>query len=208
MWDGNVTDADKFGGFYAGVTDSAYFDWLSEYDTPSQKIGRGSFVQQVVDPSPPSSTSLSDGQIQAEIAKLLDSGTLPANSADSLYMVHFPSGVSITSPDGGGSCEIFCAYHGTFTHKGQDVFYGVVPDQGGACAGGCGFNATQFENTTEVASHELIEAVTDCAVGLATTAGPPLAWYDSANGEIGDICNGSAGSAGGYTVQLEWSNKN
>jgi len=39
-----------------------------------------------------------------------------------------------------------------------------------------------------VASHELVEATTDPAAGLATTFAPPLAWYDRAFGEIGDIC--------------------
>ena len=57
---------------------------------------------------------------------------------------------------------------------------------------------------------ELIEAVTDPAVGIATTFGPPLAWYDRTNGEIGDICNGQQGTTTGngrsYVIQLEFSN--
>lgn len=62
-----------------------------------------------------------------------------------------------------------------------------------------------------VASHELIEAVTDPAVGLASTFAAPLAWYDRTNGEIGDICNGQQGTTVGgdgvtYTIQLEFSN--
>ncbi len=57
----------------------------------------------------------------------------------------------------------------------------------------------------------MIETVTDCEVGLATTNAPPLAWYDNTNGEIGDICNAQQGSiAGGdgqtYVVQTEFSN--
>jgi len=76
---------------------------------------------------------------------------------------------------------------------------------------GCGGN-TWFNNQTSVASHELIETITDAEVGLATVVGKPLAWYDSANGEIGDICNASQGSFTGadgktYTVQTEWSNQ-
>jgi hypothetical protein len=54
--------------------------------------------------------------------------------------------------------------------------------------------------------NQLVEAVTDAAVGLATTFGPPLAWYDRVNGEIGDICNALQGQVAGFTVQLEWSN--
>ena len=52
--------------------------------------------------------------------------------------------------------------------------------------------------------------MTDAQVGIATVIGPPLAWYDSTNGEIGDICNAQQGSytANGttYTIQLEFSN--
>ena len=47
-------------------------------------------------------------------------------------------------------------------------------------------------------------------MGIATVFGPPLAWYDLTNGEIGDICNGQQASyvANGttYTIQLEFSN--
>jgi hypothetical protein len=58
----------------------------------------------------------------------------------------------------------------------------------------------------------MIEAVTDAEVGLATVNGPPLAWYDSTNGEIGDICNGqqqaiTGGDGHTYTVQQQFSNQ-
>jgi hypothetical protein len=105
----------------------------------------------------------------------------------------------------------FCAYHGTYVRNGVNVNYGVIPDQGGGCAGGCGRNAQRVNNMDSVASHELVEAVTDPAVGLATTFAAPLAWYDRTNGEIGDICNGQQGTTVGgdgvtYTIQLEFSN--
>jgi hypothetical protein len=75
---------------------------------------------------------------------------------------------------------------------------------------GCG-NGTRYQNETSVSSHELIEAVTDAEVGLATTSAPPLAWYDNTNGEIGDICNAQQATVTGgdsrtYTVQREFSN--
>jgi uncharacterized membrane protein len=63
-----------------------------------------------------------------------------------------------------------------------------------------------------VTSHELIESVTDRDVGLATTVGYPLAWYDTAGGEIGDICHQQfatvvGGDGNTYSVQKQWSNK-
>ena len=54
--------------------------------------------------------------------------------------------------------------------------------------------------------HSRVEATTDPAVGLATVFGPPLAWYDPNNGEIGDICNAIQGTSAGFVVQKEWSN--
>jgi hypothetical protein len=102
---------------------------------------------------------------------------------------------------------VFCAYHNTFVHNGQNVYYGVMPDLGGACASGCG-TGSQLENTTSASSHEMIESVTDPDVGLAQNLAAPLAWYDEANGEIGDICVGQDATVAGYTVQTEWSNAN
>jgi len=206
FWNNKVQFQSQLNDFYKAVADSAYYDWLSEYNTPTQTIGRGSLLGSLVDPTPPTSTSLTNVDIQTELGKLIDAGKVPAPTADTLYMVHFPPGVSIDL-DGSGSCVVFCAYHNTFVHNGVNVYYGVMPDQGGSCAGGCGSDPSLFNNLTSVSSHELIESVTDAAVGLATTVGPPLAWYDQTNGEIGDICNAEQGSIAGYTVQKEWSNK-
>lgn len=209
-WGGsNVSFASELNGFYSAVTNSAYFDWLSEYNTPTQQIGRGSFAGAVDDTSV-AGTSLSDAQIQQEIGRLVSTGKVPAADDNTIYMVHFAPGVSISMSDGSQSCVQFCAYHSTFTQGGRNIYYGIIPDQNaGGCASGCG-GGTAFENTTSTTSHELIEAVTDAAVGLATTNGPPLAWYDTKNGEIGDICvtgTSYTGVVAGYTVQKEWSNK-
>ncbi|KAJ3325080.1 hypothetical protein HDU76_013242 [Blyttiomyces sp. JEL0837] len=81
----------------------------------------------------------------------------------------------------------------------------------GACKGGCGSSSITFNNLCSVASHELAESISDPAVGIATALGPPLAWYDPNNGEIGDICNGQHGTFLGsdgvtYTVQKLWLN--
>jgi hypothetical protein len=156
-------------------------------------------------------TTLTDAQVQAELTRLINAHLIPAPTANTYYPVHFPAGVSITDSAGNKSCVIFCAYHGTYSLNGVNVNYGVIPDQGGGCAGGCGANAVQANNLTSVSSHELVEATTDPAVGLATVYGPPLAWYNANKGEIGDICNGqqatvTLGDGKSYVVQKEWSN--
>jgi len=82
---------------------------------------------------------------------------------------------------------------------------------GSGCDAGCGTATTTFQNVTSVASHEAVECMTDAEIGIATVVGPPIAWYDSTNGEIGDICNAQQGTVTGadgvaYTVQAEFSN--
>jgi hypothetical protein len=62
----------------------------------------------------------------------------------------------------------------------------------------CSSNFSSFEALTVTASHELCEAMTDPIPGQG--------WYDSQNGEIGDICAWKTKKIGQYTVQQEWSN--
>ncbi|KAI9354127.1 hypothetical protein DFJ73DRAFT_923788 [Zopfochytrium polystomum] len=202
LW-GSAAYASNLVGFYTGVVNSTYYDMLSQYSS----IGRGSYKGSLTLTGLPSKTSLDDANdIQPYLRSLVSAGTLKPN-ANSYYPIHFASG---------GSCVYFCAYHGTIDisdiYSGTKyLFYGVMPDQGGSCAGGCGSASTTFQNLCSVSSHELVEATTDPAVGVATTYAAPLAWYNQANGEIGDICNAQQGTTVGgngvtYTVQKEWSN--
>ncbi len=147
---------------------------------------------------------------QSNLNGLFSAGKLPAPTAHAYYPVHFNAGVSVSDTGGAKSCVTWCAHHGTYTRNGVNVNYGIIPDQGGSCSGGCGSNAQRFNNLTSVASHELVEATTDPAVGLATTYAPPLVWYNKTYGEIGDICNAQQATitvgAASYVVQTEWSN--
>ncbi len=208
-------------GFYAAVTNSTHMDWLSEYDTnikavdgstgTNQHIGRGTVDAKDYTITPSiTSKNITDDDIQAELNKQIDAGKLPAPDDNTIYMIHFPLGVHIDL-GGAGSCSVFCAYHSTLTKSGKSVYYSVLPylGTGSGCEGGCG-SGTLLANHTSVASHELIEAVTDGEIGLVTgSIGKPAAWYDATNGEIGDICNASQGILPGttYTVQKEWSNQ-
>jgi hypothetical protein len=201
--------------FYAQSTASAWFSWQSEYNTPTQAIGLGSFIEkvQITPAAARNGSTITDASIESELSAQIGAGILPPPDLNTLYMINFPQGKRINL-DGTLSCVSggFCAYHSTFVRSGVDVFYGVLPDMspGSGCDRGCG-TSTQFNNQTSVASHELAEAVTDAAVGLATTFAPPLAWYDPNFGENGDICNAQQGTILGtdgitYTVQRLWSN--
>ena len=212
--------------FYPAITNSAYFDWLSEYNTvgktpgTNQGIGRGTYGGTfTITPSRcpgGSNCTLSTANIANELTAQINAGNLPVPDTDAqgnviaMYMIDFPPGITERSPSGSRSCQAggFCAFHYTTTLNGKIVPFGVHPDlSDGICPTGCG-GGTALQNAEAVHSHELIEAVTDAEVGLATVVGPPLAWYDpnTGCGEIGDICNGMQGTIAGKTVQLEWSN--
>jgi hypothetical protein len=223
------TTSPTMGNFFADITGSGsgLNSLLQQYNTPvsggtGQTFGFGTFAGlfQIVPAAGNNGSTITDAQIQSELLSQITAGHLPAPVLDAggnpntIYMIYFPPGKTI-SQGGSSSCVAggFCAYHGTTSNlfAGKNVLYGVLPDMqpGSGCATGCG-TSTTFGNYTSVTSHELVEAMTDAFVGIATVFGPPLAWYDQTNGEIGDICNGQQGSytANGttYTIQLEFSN--
>jgi hypothetical protein len=204
-WSAGVAHQTELDAFYASFPSSSFYDMLAQY----RSIGRGTSGTSFV--ANQSSTTVSDADIQAALRAMFDAGQVAKPDANSYYPVHFPPGVSVTDPSGDRSCVQFCAYHGTFQYNGLDVSYGVIPDQGGGCAGGCGSNFQRVNNLTSVASHELVEATTDPGVGLAAGYASPLAWYDQTNGEIGDICNAQqvtifAADGSTLVVQKEFSN--
>jgi hypothetical protein len=204
-WNASIQNQSGINGFYQAITQSSYLDWLSEYNTSKASIGRGSFAGAVVDTGAPAGTSLSDQDIQTELARLLDAGALPAPDPSTLYMVYFPAGVSI-SMDSNQSCQQFCAYHGTFKKGSTPIYYGVMPDFSGPCAS-CGGGADKLQNTTIVSAHELIEAITDPGIGLANASNDAsfLGWYDDQGGEIGDVCQTEHAMVAGYAVQKGYS---
>jgi len=225
------TSSPSMATFYQGVLTSSYVDWLNEYDTTApaptprteQVIGRGRFRAQVtIAPSPANNGStIDDTQLQAELSAQIAAGALPppthdaAGNTNTYYAVFFPPGKVITQ-DGFATCTDLCAYHGTIADAGGagEVYYGVHHDlqPGSGCEVGCGSASTVFDRQTEIASHELVEAITDPEVGLAFAPGPPFAWFDlDLNEEIGDLCTGLAAPVVGgdgvtYNVQKEFSN--
>jgi hypothetical protein len=221
------TTSPTMGNFFADITSTGLISLMQQYNTnisggTGQVFGNGTFAGlfQIVPSAANNGSTITDTQIQSELLAQINAGHLPGPTNDALgnpntlYMIYFPPGKTI-SQGGSNSCQAggFCAYHGTTssTLNTKHVLYGVLPDMqaGSGCSTGCG-TSTVFGNYTSVTSHELVEAMTDADVGIATTFAAPLAWYDMTNGEIGDICNGQQGSytANGttYTIQLEFSN--
>lgn len=212
FWGRGVAGMHETEEFYERLASprSRLYGTLGEYDTkePSQRLGRAEFVDAIVDADAPQMSLISDTEVRAELARLLDLGRLPANSnGDRIYMLHFPPGMAIEQ-GGSLSCQAFCAYHNSFRHNGALVYYAVMPDHGsGGCERGCG-NQSALQNMFVSASHELVEAATDADVGEASVVGPPLAWYDSMSGENADICAAfPPAHEGGFSMTNAWSNQ-
>lgn len=167
------TTLDEFFNF---VVQSSLIDQLSEYNTPTQTIGRGFHTASLLvtaDPGP----LQDDVQIQDFLHNQIASSALPAADVNTVYFVFMPQGTTVTL-QGAQSCRDFCGYH-SVTSDG--IFYAV--DTYDDCAG-CQFvPGDTVASSTVVASHEFCEAITD----------PELnAWFDDNTGnEIGDICEGS-----------------
>jgi hypothetical protein len=179
---------------------------VAEYTGPGGKtIHPGVYAGEKLISGEPGA-SIDDTQIKSTIQSWVNAGLVPAPSLDLVYVIYFPQGTSVKmGPD--GSCTQFCGYHSTIqttSGTGGLIRYVVMPHPD--CAG-CKFEPTVQDSVTVVASHEFWEAATDADVGLATSLGPPLAWYDQANGENGDICAGDPNATLlGYRVQTAWSN--
>jgi len=212
FWGQNV-DADvrsNIGPFYANILNSGYIDWLSQYDTglaavdgragTGQTISRGSYAGAITIAPANKSATLTDAMIQRELSAQIAAKRLPPADANTLYMVYFPAGVSISLPDGSHSCRDFDAYHEGFTKSGAPVYYGVFPD--------CG---TGFSDLGVTSSHETIEAVTDPFPTNGTHPAYPQAWNSATGDEISDLCDGVRAScvtgASGLVSEVEpgWS---
>ena len=202
--------------FFQGVTDSAHLDWLSEYDTaglnripdlPAQAIGRGRFIGQTTISPVNRGLTISETEVAAELDRQLSSGALPPPQLDSagqvrtLYAMFFPETITLTlGGTVGGEPGGFCAYHSTIQHSGRAVPYMVLPDfESHHFDGHCGDDALLFNNFTSVTAHELLESITDPAVGVGPPVGAP-AWLDYNTGlEIADICQTVAQPQGSIT---------
>jgi hypothetical protein len=179
--------------FFDFILASALLDQLAEYSVPGKQIGRGTRVGTATLTTPELGKSIQDSAIQKMLQQEISAGTtLPAPTPDTVYFVMLPPGVQVIQ-GGGASCQVFCGYHDAINGS---IFYAVMPYP--ACSG-CTGGLSAFDALTSTTSHELCEAITDPVPGQG--------WYDDNNGEIGDICAWKTRSLGGYTIQLEWSNK-
>jgi hypothetical protein len=178
--------------FFDYILTSALMDQLGEYSVPGNSIGHGKRTGTVTLTAPAPNSSVEDSAIQQLLQQEIAAKNLPAPGPHSLYFFFLPPGVQVVL-GGSASCREFCGYHDSTS---DNIFYAVMPYPG--CSG-CTGGLAVADALTSTTSHELSEAITDPVPGQG--------WYDDNNGEIGDICAWRTRTLGGYTIQLEWSNK-
>lgn len=213
----NSTTVKDIGGFYTAMLNSTYMDWLTEYNTnitsidgragTNQTLGRGSFLGSVTIAPAKMGNRIQDADIQTELEHQIELHVLPAPDEDTLYIVYFPPGVSLTI-DNMASCSSFCAYHEGFKSATKgNIFYGAMPDIGGSCAFSCGGT---FDDLSRISSHEMVEAITDAFPTAGSSPAYPQAWNATDGNEIGDLCSGTSTEVRGpsrtYSVQQEFAN--
>ena len=202
--DVNKVTVTNIGPFFSGLVNSTFVDQLKQYSTnltavngqagTRQTIGRGTFKGQYKITPIHKRTSLTDAAVQYELRAQIAAGHLPAANQNTLYMVYFPSYITITA----GklvSCRDFAAYHSASpTTVGSNLFYGVMPD--------CGLG---FAAHTISSAHEFAEALTDGIPTPGSHPAYPQAWNTSGGYEIGDLCEGTrstlVANAKRYTIQ-------
>lgn len=203
-----LTGRRSMSSFLGGITNSKYLDWLSEYDTPMQHIGRGTLegVYTIHPPRAADGARVTSAQIASVLRTAISTGQIPKPTTSRMYVLFFRSGQTISTTFG-NSVDNFCAYHDTMASGAATAYFAVIPYE--LRSRGCRPAATSFDSVTTIVSHELVEGITDPGVGLNR-----VAWYDRNNGEIADICAGisspaaiTGGDGARYVVQREWSNR-
>jgi hypothetical protein len=162
---------------------------------------------------------IDDSDIQTWLAGKLNGNDMawPVADSNTVYVLHYPAGTTITSMGPMGtekSCQAFGGYHSNITldpnHGDQNVAYAVVP----RCGDFNGF--TGVDAVTAAESHELLEASTDpypqVEPAYASCDDAHLYWlFALGGGETGDMCAQFPGAFTEfdglpYLVQRTWSN--
>ncbi len=175
----------------------------SYWTTISQEYGVGSLTiaPTVVATETPPTT---DDAIQSLVtAHAGGTGGWPANTANTIYAIFLPDGVTETF-GGGTSCVDFGGYH---DETQNSVVYAVMP----RCAS---MTFPGLEDVTLATSHEFLEASTDphpgSAPGFNQIDDEDAIWQLMPGAELGDMCEFARASfqplVGSFFVQRTWSN--
>jgi len=185
-------------GYLNSIVNSSYMDMLTN---AGYGVYRGSFTPGKIDlTSFNSAYYLTDDMIRNYLEADIHNGALQAPDSNRLYVVFVEPGVAVMDGSGATSKAKFLGFHNAFA--GTDAYgnaatihYAMV-DYPGGVVGNTGIPwLAPLNELTQVASHELAEAVTD--------PNPSSGWDDHQLefGEVGDIANGRTVWLNGYAVQ-------
>jgi hypothetical protein len=212
--DAERTQLETFGSM---ISSTPWWDQVTNgyCDARGKCIGHGSSAGTVHLPATAAGSSYDDtsqattSTLKSFIDGNITSKAFPAPTANTLYMIYFPSTTTVTL-DGAQSCMQFGGYHNatTATSNGVTFAYAVIP----RCSSDEG-------ELTLSASHELIEAATDPFI--SSNPNDPYSGYGSmssawdvlSGGEVGDRCFSSLSdpseseyTESGFVVQRSFSN--
>ena len=142
-------------------------------------VGEGISADAVVVPEE-APARISDSQIQKWLVKLLTDGKLEKPTPNTVYVIFYPSGTTVTENGSGTSCLQFGGYHFEVDFEGQSVSYAIIPR--------CG----DLDALTSTVTHELIEATTDpfpqSEPAYSMPSEEDVVWAVASGGEVGDLC--------------------
>jgi hypothetical protein len=182
---------------FSGVEGTSFLGIAGQY-MRGGSIDSAYLPSNYADPSSPPTRKPRVSAIVAEACKVIGAHGLAADPA-AIYFVFastFPGGVN------------YCAWHSYGTCNGVTIQVAYMPNTTGiaGCDPGDLYSCNGYSQGTRslanVASHELMEAITDPTLS---------AWYDPAGSEIGDKCAWQFSSCvslttGSFQLQEEWSN--
>jgi hypothetical protein len=211
--------------FLGAIVQSGYMDGLKQYG-----VSRGSFLGRDVPLNGPATyqpngkpTQVTEAQITSMLnAEINTTHSVPTPNANQLYMVFLPPNMTSATD----VANNWAGHHSSFTDSaGHTVYYAVIPHPtGNGTYGGALGSETTFQDQSEVASHELAEAVTDpspnwkdpnpapgnFALGNGYVDRTGSSGSNTIGDEIGDIPQGTLKTAvgwyQGYIVAMYWSN--
>lgn len=201
--DSKVADVQAFLG---ALGTSTYFQQVT-----AEYVDGGSALTAVnpivLTDTPPS--TIDDTQIGPWLANLVQSDAgLPPPAQGNIYVIFYPSTTTVTVKAAGWTlCSNNLGYH----TASPTLVYAVIPD----CGPVVGRTTTALDSVTSIASHEIVEAVTDPLgsednLGWVTLDAQHAVWNFSPGTEIGDLCAFQPQSyqriVGAYVVQRMWSN--
>jgi hypothetical protein len=167
---------------------AAFYARLAEYSTTAQTIGAGSWTGSVLaNGALASGATVTEAQIQAELSAEIGAGTAPAITADSIYVIMIPPGVTSQLDQQNN----FAGHHSQF----GDAKRGTLPIRYAVIT-----YSSDPTYTNPVISHELSETISDPDLSTG--------WWDTGDGqEIGDICRFNYVTLDGFQIEKIWSQK-